>query len=672
MATSSTAMNMLTDGQVFGSGAAAAPAPVSDEEIFGAPQISGPWRIPALTASNIAQGAASVAAIPGNMQNLLDYALNKVDGWIVPGSKPIWTRQAMQQMGNSAAVKDTIPQIVRDVLPGPLPDSSDVNAFGKRLGLWDRPDLQPQTTAEKYLASGAMGVGASIPLLMSGGMDAVPSLAAGLGSGIGSQAGHDLWPSHPTLGSISGAFLGGGLASGALGASSRIANAALGNGNEMMDAYKAAGVTPRLVGDVTQKPTLQSLQAYASKTPLGVGRIAEAANETAHEFGNSVENIAASLGTSQTPQDVGTALQGASARWMQNFKAQNSSNWNALDNLIPNGVDTTNYRNALDGVLSSLKGAPQTAKALQSGFAQQLSDALNADTAATGGTLPWSDVKGIRSLIGERLEDPNLPADAGTAELKRIYGGLTKDMQTAAANSGPQAQQAFSDANAYTSQGHQFIDGILRPMIRQGQTPEGAAQTVLGKLNRGGSVIGQLRSQMPDAADEVAAYKIRDMGAATAGRQNAAGNAVSPSSFLTDWNNLSPEAKTALFQDPQTQAKLNALAKISEGIKETLSKVNSSNTAAHSDWSHLFGTMKDVGIGALAGHAAGGESGMMTGAALGLGAPIAGYFAARGMSSPALTSYFAAPSVVDPVMSRLATGLTLNTNLGNKLTAPVQ
>ena len=98
-------------------------------------------------------------------------------------------------------------------------------------------------------------------------------------------------------------------------------------------------------------------------------------------------------------------------------------------------------------------------------------------------------------------------------ELKRLYKGLSGDMQDAVTAQGPNAEAAFQFASDSTKQGHSFIDNVLRPFVKEGAAPETAATSVLNSANRGDSLIGPIRQEMPDAANELAAYKLRDMAA---------------------------------------------------------------------------------------------------------------------------------------------------------------
>lgn len=608
-------------------------------------QIQGPWRLPAMVASNAAKGASSLLSIPGDIQTGMNSVFDKTIGPYVDKFLPKLTPQQqakLQALNNRHGILN----------------SSVVNSAGQSLGLFNRPDLQPENKTEQYIASGAQGMGSALPFAFGGGLPALAKGAVGgFGAGLGAQGGHDIGEQygHPALGSFVGA-LGGGLAGNSLfDLGSKAVNAVSGAQSPMLQAYEQAGVTPRLAGDVTGNPTLQRIQAFAAKAPFG-GKVNDAAHETVNEFGNAVENTANQLGQSSSLQEAGTQLQGESKNWLQNFRSQSQQNWNAVDQFIPPNtpVDVTKYSKALSDVSDTLKNAPETAKLLQTPLSRNLLEALKSD--APAGQLPWGDVKNIRTRIGEMLSDPNLPADTSTTELKRLYSGLSSDMQNTAAQAGPQAQQAFTAASEATKQGHDFIDNVLRPLIKEGQTPEGAASFVLGKGKSGGTILGQIRQEMPDAADELGAYKLRDMALANKGGQNAAQNAISPTTFLSDYSDLSSEAKSALFSDPAARSRIDALAKVADSIRQTAKLVNTSNTATHMGTQEMLDVFKNSVIGGLAGHELAGVKGAIAGATMPALEPMAGKVAGSLSGTPWLTRFLAAPRASVPLTQPMLWG----------------
>src|SRR6202040_1443560 len=198
------------------------------------------------------------------------------------------------------------------------------------------------------------------------------------------------------------------------------------------------------------------------------------------------------------------------------------------------------------------------------------------------------DVTGIRSQIGERLAEPSTyGGDTSSIALKRLYGALSGDLQSAAAARGPVAQAAFNNANALMRNGHNFIEGTLSNVLSGDKIrPEQAANLALNSGATGGTLLQSIRDQMPIAADELAAFKLRDMAAATPGRATA-DMPTSAATFSTELNRLSPEARQVLFAG--IEPKLSALQTVAERGKETFARYgNPSGTSGASEHANLF------------------------------------------------------------------------------------
>lgn len=642
------------DAFLDGGATPAPPAPATgayDAFLDQTPQMSGLKREVALPASATLKGLASFfdKLVPA------------------PSSDPYTGMSAALQLGDAAGV---------------APDLASQAARGIKVGgagLIDRPDLQPQTERERVEDAAFKSLGGSLPFLPVGGWPGVaPLVAGGLASGAGSYEGEKIGGElgHPLIGSLVGGAAGGLLGAATGNVVTKTGNALLGNFDEMGNAYRAAGVPMRMTGDVSENPTLQHLQAYSSRALGGSGRTQAAARDVVNGYERSVEATASDFGTSRSLQDAGAALQDHGRQWLTDFRTASRNAWNAVDAQIPGHtpVPLDNYVGALTDITSALPNAPETARVLQSALPRNLADALQSDVGRAslqGATLPWQTVKGLRTRIGEMLSDPNLPTDVGRGELKRLYAGLSQDMQgvpaaidaaNVAAGQPATATAAFQNATALTRNGHDFIDNVLTPIVREGQTPEGAARSALSSAGSGGTTIAAIRQQMPDAANELAAFKLRDMAQANPGAQNAAGTLVSPSTFLSDWHRLSTEAQDALFPAGAARTRIDALRTISQGVRETGQLVNHSNSAVQATVPHMLemGTLWGGG-----GYAAGGPLAGAAGFAAGAGAlptinrglsyiaanrPLAAILAARG--APGIISQIGALGASNALLGR--------------------
>ncbi|MBN3270122.1 hypothetical protein CUR95_23965 [Bordetella bronchiseptica] len=88
----------------------------------------------------------------------------------------------------------------------------------------------------------------------------------------------------------------------------------------------------------------------------------------------------------------------------------------------------------------------------------------------------------------------------------------------------------------------------------------------------GDTILQRVVSALPKTnRRDLAAAVVKRMGRATAGNQNDAGDAFSTSTFLTNWNKLSPEARSTLFGrigEAGLTDELMNLAKVSSNIRD--------------------------------------------------------------------------------------------------------
>jgi len=207
-------------------------------------------------------------------------------------------------------------------------------------------------------------------------------------------------------------------------------------------------------------------------------------------------------------------------------------------------------------------------------------DQLQAAAEASGGKLPYQAVQKLRTLVGNELESTSLVADVPRSKWKAVYAALSRDMEGAATT--PEAKQALDRANRYFNARSKRIDEIDRVIDRNGGA-EKIYQAVMGGVKDGGSTLRAVMQSLPEEGQKaVTAAALRRMGLANPGAQDAAGEAFSASTFLTNWNKASPEARRALFDryGPGFSKNLDKVSKVAERIKESQGALsNASGTA---------------------------------------------------------------------------------------------
>jgi hypothetical protein len=274
---------------------------------------------------------------------------------------------------------------------------------------------------------------------------------------------------------------------------------------------------------------------------------------------------------------------------------------------------------------------------------------------ADAGTLPWGDVRAWRTMVGEKLDDAALSGDTSQTAWRNLYGALSQSLGDTATGLGGPAAAAWAKANQVTREGADFRDGVLNNIINSRNPaqntidPENAANWALSAQRRGGSVLQDIRDQMPAGADALAGYSLRNMARAVPSAQLGAGDAISPGSFLTRYNQLAPEARAALFPANHPAADdIGNLNTVAGSMRDTAQKLaNPSGTGA--SVGHLAPWLL-VPEGASRGWEAGGHFGpvgSVVGGAAGAVAPFApGWAGGQLLSRPSLTSILAQPNVL--------------------------
>ncbi|UYK67825.1 hypothetical protein NG831_06575 [Xanthomonas sacchari] len=227
--------------------------------------------------------------------------------------------------------------------------------------------------------------------------------------------------------------------------------------------------------------------------------------------------------------------------------------------------------------------------------------------------LPYEALQKLRTLVGGELEGSSLLSDVPRSKWKAVYGALSRDMEAAAST--PEAKQALSRANAYFNARANRIDAIDRVIDRNGG-PEKIYSAVMGGVSDGGTTLRAVMQSLPeDGQKAITAAAIRRMGMANPGAQDAAGEAFSAATFLTNWNKVSPEARRTLFDryGPGFSADMDRIARVSERIKDgTRALTNPSGTArqgaAFGYWGGLGGALVTGQVGAALGLAGAGAA----------------------------------------------------------------
>lgn len=208
-----------------------------------------------------------------------------------------------------------------------------------------------------------------------------------------------------------------------------------------------------------------------------------------------------------------------------------------------------------------------------------------AKTPLQDGSLSWEDMKRLRTIVGQIAGSPSLASDGAQKQaIKSLYGALSNDMRATAEAQGPKALAVFNRANAFWRARETRIENVITPILGKdlAKTPEAAFRQIESWAGDKGSFVRTaqaLRSMPEDEANAIRATIFSRLGNAPAGGQNGAGEVFSPSTFITQWNKMPPNAKAVLFPGKEYQQDIADIVNIAEAQKAASKFANTSHTA---------------------------------------------------------------------------------------------
>lgn len=399
----------------------------------------------------------------------------------------------------------------------------------------------------------------------------------------GSAAGGAARESGAGAGGQLAAALAGGLAPAGITAGIPAAIRGLTRGGEVgreslksaIDDFAVLGATPS-IGQGTGRWSMQGAESLLAGGPTSGGvmrRFAEGQNE---QIGQGLADVSNSLARNVSGERAGRAIDRGVQTFSKNTGAMRKALYWQADQHIPSDtpIGVANTQRALGDLTTPVMGAEATTGAQISPKIQSMAENLAQDVAAAQQAgvpgIPYEAVKRIRSQIGEELSDFALSTDRPTAQLKQLYASLSQDLEAAAQTQGPAAVAAVKRANNYFKASADRLETLERVVDKNGG-PEKVFQAALSGTKDGATTLRAVMRSLPeDGQKAVSAAVIRRMGLANPGAQNAAGDAFSPNTLLTNWGNISPEARRTLFgrYGSDFSENMDKIARVAERIKE--------------------------------------------------------------------------------------------------------
>lgn len=500
-----------------------------------------------------------------------------------------------------------------------------------------------------------MGMGAAGGLLAGGAMEALPN-------GVGSASPTELAIIASMLPQL--AKSGGQAATQKIVRGNEQGRQAM---EQRIQDLKNAGVDNPSAGLASGNSFVMGLENILSHTPGSGGLFQSSKDQMLSGIQGRTNEIRNQVSPNYGAMEAGTAIQNNLKGGFKNrLNDTEAALYGRLDQLMPSGsrAPVTNTAATLEGLTSGIPGAPNLGQRFINGRISDINDAFRLDTGlvnpagplrtyqitspATPGAppvqalpgqpgasavqprpattvsktinpyypqsgegnwkppstpmLPYEIMKKLRTEVGGELNNNSLVSDTPRSQWKQLYASLSQDMRNAADQTSPQASQAFNRANDYSRRGANRLEDL--DALANAATPEKAYGSVAQSLQSGPTIWNKLRGTLsPEARGQVVATIIDDLGKANPGQQNAAGDAWSPKTFLSNYNKIEPKTQQEMFKrlpgGEQHAKNLQEIAKATEMISNA-SKIwsNPSGTAPALTARATLGT---IGAGVLGG-----------------------------------------------------------------------
>jgi hypothetical protein len=469
---------------------------------------------------------------------------------------------------------------------------------------------------------------------------AVGGAAAGWGqgdglvdSGIGAGGGAGL-----------GGALGKGFEKGGQFVGDRLAARAVGRVDAPTSAQRYANaqefgldaVAPGDVGGMGSRAIERGLDVQ----PGAAGVMGANREKLGGQLTEAVGGVADTFGRPSTYRGAGEALQRGANKWVDETDAISGKLYEA----IPIGPEaqavTANTVGKLEALTNKITSNPKLGAMLKDPRLVGYLDALTAKAKAVptglldnagnpitrevveGGGVSWSDLKQLRTRIGEEIGQQMFGEKTLKSDLRGLYGALSQDMEATAVDLGYEALKAFRRANTYYAQRAKRIEDVIEPLLgKDGDRTHEAAAALIQRISKGGKGSGDLkmlaqvrRTLKPDEWGQVQNGLIREMGQPA----GAPGRAFSPDTFVRNFGGLEGGGKNILFGKSELRDNLDKFVGVLDGIAKNNGTRNTSNTA--------------VGLSSLIGYGTGGPLGL-------IGQTITSYGGAKLWTNPAFVRW---------------------------------
>jgi len=344
-------------------------------------------------------------------------------------------------------------------------------------------------------------------------------------------------------------------------------------GQEVMQAAERQGIVP-LAADVGG-PTTRRVTSGFAQTPFGGAPIINRAQEVTDQVGNRVQQIAQSEGNPLRQEQLGERTRQAAQGYIDTSGEVARAGYGRARELSQDEIlrAPRAFRN-LNQQLRELSPTAEVEGPLIAGL-----ERFRNVIADESGLRPLN-IDSIRRLRTALAAEARTEGLRGTDYQRRANQVLTDLRDDIANGLNPEARAAFrAEDNRYRIR-LETIDRTMNQIL--GPSDQRSAEGVANKLiamSRGDSANFSrfLNSVSPQEAGMVRGSVIADLGRASNGQQNAAGDGFSLGTFLTNWDRLPERSRGALFRG-ENRAAIEDLVRVAGGSRQSQRFANTSNS----------------------------------------------------------------------------------------------
>jgi len=427
--------------------------------------------------------------------------------------------------------------------------------------------------------------------------------------------------------------------------------------------FERLGTTPT-AGQASGRSTVQTVEQGLSNYPGSATVIADFGQAQQRAIGTKVAEMAKELSPRSSPTKAGEAIEEGAEAFRQRTIGRGGTAerlYSEADTLIGQNhtVQLANTSKLIDEITTPIQGLQASSQAIADPTTTNLVNALKADRDASIAAglpgLPYEGLKAYRSKVGELIGD-SVFNQTNTAQLKALYANLTADIEASFANN-PEALAKLRSANAYYKKAQSWLDDIGAELNKKGGPEKIFTGLVTGVSDGATQLERVMRVLSPEQRRVVASAFLKKIGVKAKGADDASLiEQFDTVTFLRNYNNLSKEAKRALFgrnQFGKTFADdMDAITRVAKEITESGAYLaNRPGTARQAATGSVLSAV--LGLPAFVGALSGGAgpavaAGAVSAAKAAIISTVGAYSVAKLMTNPKFVRWLASTSKMPP------------------------